>query len=103
MIQLKLALVPVTCLEIFLHAPMEGIGKIREVLDKDSTNVYAQMMLVKGSLMSGQYDKAISRLQTINRLQPDNLEAILMLADVYERTKDKANAVKWYQQSLPLH
>ncbi len=45
------------------------------------------MMLAKGSLMSGQYDKAISRLETVNRMQPDNLEAILMLADVYERTE----------------
>ncbi|MBK5273081.1 MAG: hypothetical protein JJE22_18935, partial [Bacteroidia bacterium] len=48
--------------------PMEGILKIREVAEKDSNNVYAQMMLVKGSLISGQYDKAISRLLTIHRL-----------------------------------
>jgi tetratricopeptide (TPR) repeat protein len=83
-------------------APMEGISKIREVLDKDSTNVYGQMMLVKGSLMSGQYDKAISRLELINRLQPNSLEAILLLADTYERTNDKANALKWYERSIPL-
>ena len=35
--------------------PMEGIGKIREVVEKDSTNIYAQMILAKGSMMSGQY------------------------------------------------
>jgi len=81
-------------------APMEGIGMIRKVIDKDSTNTYAQMMLAKGSMLSGQYDKAISRLQTITRLQPDNPEAILMLADVYERTGDKASAIKWYRASL---
>jgi tetratricopeptide (TPR) repeat protein len=80
--------------------PMEGINRIREVLDKDSTNVYAQMMLVKGSMMSRQYEKAISRLQTIIRLKPENPEAILMLADVYERINDKASALKWYKQSL---
>lgn len=82
-------------------APMEGIAKIREVVEKDSSNVYAQMMLAKGSMMSGQYDKAISRLQTINRLQPANMEAILMMADVYERTGDKKNAAVWYQKGLP--
>jgi len=81
-------------------APMEGIAKIREVTEKDSTNVYAQMMLAKGSVMSGQYDKAISRLQTVNRLQPDEMEAMLMLADIYERTGDKKNAVLWYQKTL---
>ena len=94
MIQPKLALVPVIFLEIFLTPLWKDIRKIREVVEKDSTNVYAQMMLVKGSLMSGQYDKAINRLETIYRLQPDNLEAILLLADVYERTNDKCKCYK---------
>ena len=83
--------------------PMEGILKIREVAEKDSTNVYAQIMLAKGSLISGQYDKAINRLETISRVEPDNIEVILMLADTYERMADKANAIRWYQKSLQLH
>ncbi len=82
------------------ETPMEGILKIREVVEKDSSNAYAQLMLAKGSLISGQYDKAISRLQTVNRLEPGNVEAILMLADIYERTADKTNAISWYQKSL---
>jgi tetratricopeptide (TPR) repeat protein len=80
--------------------PMQGIAMIREVIEKDSTNAFAQMILAKASLLSGQYDKAITRLQAIIRLQPANLEAILILADVYERTNDKTNAIEWYQQSL---
>ena len=84
------------------ETPMEGILKIREVAERDSTNIYAQMMLAKGSLISGQYDKAIARLQTVNRLEPDNGEAVLMLADMYERTGDKANAVIWYRKSLHI-
>jgi tetratricopeptide (TPR) repeat protein len=80
--------------------PMEGISKIRQVVDKDSTNIYGQMMLAKGSVRSGQYDKAITRLQTVIRLQPDNIEALLVFADVYERMGDKKNAIHWYQTSL---
>ena len=80
--------------------PMEGIAKIREVVEKDSTNTYAQLTLVKGSLISGQTDKAISRLQTVNRLQPENIEAILLLAEVYERKGDKGIAAEWYKKSL---
>lgn len=80
--------------------PMEGIMKIKAVLDKDSNNVYALMTMAKGSLMSGQYDKAIGRLESVNRIQPDNLEAILILADTYERMNDKKNALDWYQKSL---
>jgi tetratricopeptide (TPR) repeat protein len=83
-------------------APMEGILKIREVVEKDSTNIYAQMMLVQGSLISGQYDKAINRLLLVNRLEPANMEAIFLLADLYDRTGDKANAVLWYRNSLQL-
>ncbi len=83
-------------------APMEGISKIREVADRDSSNIYAQMMLVKGALISGQYDRAISRLLTVTRIDPKNAEASLMLADVYERVADKPNAILWYRKSLPF-
>ncbi len=82
--------------------PMEGIMKIREVVEKDSTDIYAQMMLIQGSLLSGQYDKAINRLLLVNRLEPANVEAIVLLADIYDRTGDKSNAVTWYRKSLPL-
>jgi len=82
--------------------PMEGIQKIREVVQKDSTNVYAQLMLVRGALYSGQYDVAINRLLTVNKLQPGNLENILLLADTYERSGKKTEAVVWYEKSLPL-
>ncbi|HEV7781620.1 MAG TPA: tetratricopeptide repeat protein [Chitinophagaceae bacterium] len=80
--------------------PMEGILKIREVVEKDSTNLYAQMMLVKGSLLSGQYDKAMSRLETINRIDPADIDALLLLAEVEERMGHKAKAISWYQQCL---
>jgi tetratricopeptide (TPR) repeat protein len=81
-------------------APMEGIARIREVAEKDSTNVFAQTVLAKGALISGQYDKAIERLRTVNRIHPENLEVIIMLADTYERTGNKALAANWYQESL---
>ena len=80
--------------------PMEGILKIREVVEKDSNNAYAQLMLAKGSVMSGQYDKALNRLLTVIRLQNGNVEAILLLADTYEKTGDNKNAIRWYQKSL---
>jgi tetratricopeptide (TPR) repeat protein len=82
--------------------PMEGILKVRQVVDKDSTNVYAQMVLGQGSLMSGQYDRAIERFEKVLTLQPVNLEAILLIAEVFERKEDKANAIKWYSKALPL-
>jgi tetratricopeptide (TPR) repeat protein len=82
--------------------PMEGILKIREVVAKDSTNVYAQTMLAKGAIISGQYDKAAERLELVNKLEPGDIDAVLMLADVYERMGQKQKAISWYQKSLAL-
>src|SRR5688572_29804010 len=79
---------------------MEGLGKIMEVIEKDSTDAYAQITLAKGSMLSAQTDKAINRLLLVNRLHPDNIEAILLLAEVYERKNDRIAAVNWYRKSL---
>lgn len=82
--------------------PMEGIGRIRKVVERNPANVYAQLTLGQASLLSGQLDKAIERFQNVWKQDPQNLEAVLSLADVYERKGDKANATVWYKQSLPL-
>lgn len=76
--------------------PMAGIMVIREVTQKDSTNMYAQFMLGMGALISGQLDRAIERLEKVAKFEPKNLEAILALADAYERKEDKPAAIKWY-------
>lgn len=80
--------------------PMEGIAKIREVVEKDSTNAYAQLTLVRGLIMSGQMSKAIERLELVNKIHPGNIEAILLLAEVNERKGDKSEAIEWYRKSL---
>ncbi len=77
--------------------PMQGIMAVREIVEKNPDNIYGQMMLGIGGIRSGQYDKAIDRFTTVVSKQPDNLEAILYLAETYERKTDKANALKWYQ------
>ena len=86
----------------FSDKPMEGIMKIREVVEKDSANVYGQMTLGQASMLSGQLDKAVERFLKVVRLDPKNLEAMLSLADVYEQQGNKSNAVIWYKQTLPL-
>jgi tetratricopeptide (TPR) repeat protein len=82
--------------------PMEGILKVRSVAERDSTNLYAQTVLGYGSLISGQYDRAISRFQTVARVQPENLEALMVLADLYERKGDKNTAINWYEKAVPF-
>jgi len=79
--------------------PMKGIQLIREVADRDPDNLYAQFMLGLGGMQSGQFDKAIERLLKVAHGEPDNTEAILLLAEAYERSGDNKNAAKWYEAS----
>ncbi len=81
---------------------MKGIQQLLSVVRKDSNNMKAQMMLGVGGYVSGQYDKAIERLQKVIKAQPDNIEAIAFLADAYAAKGDKAEAIKWYTISKRL-
>ncbi len=77
--------------------PMEGIAVIREVVERNPDNIFGQMTLGLGGVKSGQFDRAIERFTIVVNKQPDNLEAILNLAEAYDQKGDKANAVKWYK------
>ncbi len=81
---------------------MKGIQQLLSVVRKDSNNMKAQMMLGVGGYVSGQYDKAVERLQKVVTAQPDNLEAIAFLADTYAAKGDKKEAIKWYLISKRL-
>jgi tetratricopeptide (TPR) repeat protein len=76
---------------------MQGILKIREVAQRDTTNMYAQYMLGMAGVISGQTDKAIDRFATVLRHQPENLDVQTRLADLYEQKGDKQAARKTYQ------
>jgi cytochrome c-type biogenesis protein CcmH/NrfG len=78
---------------------MKGVQQLLSVVRKDSTNMKAQMVLGIGGVISTQYDKAIERLTTVVKNQPDNLEAVSWLADAYAGKGDKVNAIKWYEIS----
>lgn len=79
--------------------PMQGIQLLREVSERDPNNIYAQFMLGLGGMQSGQYDKAIGRLQKVVVAQPQNLEAILGLAESFEKVGNKKEAIRWYTAS----
>jgi predicted Zn-dependent protease len=82
--------------------PMEGIMKIREVLDRDSTNMFAQFMLGYGSMVSGQFGKATERFSKVVDAQPGNKEAVFLLAESYERSGDRKQAANWFRVGRSL-
>ncbi len=81
---------------------MNGIQEILAVAKRDSLNMYAQLMLGLGGIESGQYDKAIPRLLKVVRFDPKNLEAVLSLAEAYEKTGNNASAKTWYESAKKL-
>jgi tetratricopeptide (TPR) repeat protein len=81
---------------------MKGVQKILEVTRRDSLNMYAQLMLGLGGVESGQYDKAIQRFLKVVHYDPGNLEAVLSLADAYERSGNNAAAKTWYNEAKKL-
>lgn len=82
--------------------PMQGILAVKTIADKDPSNMYAQWILSLGDIKSGQFDKAIEHLSIITAKQPNNIEAIINLAESYERKGDKENAIKWYKNAAAL-
>jgi tetratricopeptide (TPR) repeat protein len=76
--------------------PMEGILKVKEVVDKNPQNTYGQLILALGGKKSGQYEKAIERFLIIIGLEPNNIEAMVNLAECYELTNQKNSAIDWY-------
>jgi tetratricopeptide (TPR) repeat protein len=74
--------------------PMRGIGLLRDVVTKDSTKTEAQINLALFAIQSGQYDKAINRLERLAKMKPDFAEAYLYLGQTYATMGEKDKAVK---------
>lgn len=79
--------------------PMQGILKIKEVVDKNPHNIYGQMILALGGKKSGQNQKAIERFLIILKDQPNNIEALINVAECYELTNQKDLALEYYEKA----
>ncbi|MDA3614173.1 tetratricopeptide repeat protein [Polluticaenibacter yanchengensis] len=82
---------------------MQGIMKIREVAQRDSTNMYAQYMLGIASMTSGQFDKAIARFETVAKSQPTNVELLFKAAESCELARQYGKAIDWYKRIIALN
>jgi len=79
--------------------PMQGILKIKEIVDKNPHNIYGQMILALGGKKSGQNQKAIERFLIILNDQPNNMEALINVAECYELTNQKDLALEYYEKA----
>jgi len=73
--------------------PMQGITYLLEVVKQDSMNLNANFALGKFGIISGQYDKAIIRLEKVLSLQPENAEALFLSAEAYDNLGQTNEAI----------
>lgn len=84
------------------NEPMKGVQILLGIVQKDSMNSEANLILAKFGLVSGQYDKVEQRLKKVLYLQPKNIDALLMRAEMYAQTNRKDNAKKDLQKIIDM-
>lgn len=82
--------------------PMQGITYLLEVVQEDSMHLNANFALGKFGIISGQYDKAIIRLEKVLTLQPENTEALFLSAEAYDNLGRKEEAIASLQKCKQL-
>lgn len=80
--------------------PMQAIGLLRKVVEIDPDHGSGNFYLGYFSVMSGQYDKAVERLETVLRVYPQNADAMLLMAQAKLGLGDQEAAKKYAQQCL---
>ncbi len=74
--------------------PMKGIGLLREITDSLPQNIPANMLLGRFAIMSGQFDKAEQRFNTILSQESGNAEALYFMAVTQEGLGHKDKAIE---------
>ena len=72
--------------------PMKGILMLRELNENHPENVTVIMQLARLSLQTGQFDKAVERLEKVIELRPSSANAYCMLAEVLRQKGDNSAA-----------
>lgn len=84
------------------NEPMKGITMLREVADRNPDFLDAQLTLANFSITSGQFDKAIERMQKVLDKHPDEPKALFLQAVAYQNKGDKTKAVELLRKCRKL-
>ncbi len=72
--------------------PMEGILRLRQLVEDNPDNVEAQYNLGLLSIQSGQFDRAVERFTKVTELDPANLEGYFYLGVSYLELGNESKA-----------
>lgn len=81
---------------------MKGVVLLKEITTKDPENKAANLLLGQQGIISGQFDKAKQRFETVLKNDPKSLEAMLGLAEAYKGLGEKEKAIELLQNCKKL-
>lgn len=79
------------------NQPMKGISLLREVIQKDSNNVEANIQLGLFSVTSQQFDKAIERFTRVLRIDSTHIDMYVFLGETYTTMGNKEKAIESFE------
>jgi tetratricopeptide (TPR) repeat protein len=80
--------------------PMKGIMMLLSLNGERPDNISVLYQLARFGLQTGQYEKAIGRLNRILELEPEYIRAYCLLAKIYEDTNDLTQAAKYRERCI---
>lgn len=81
---------------------MQGVLLLREVVEAEPTNIAANIQLGRLSIVSGQFDKAKERLNTVLSVEPENTEALYFLGETHIAMGENDKAIAVFQKCAEL-
>ncbi len=78
--------------------PMKGILMLRELNQQQPDNVLILNNLARLAMKTNQWDRAKERLERATTLEPDNMNTVCMLAQVYEQLGETEKAEPFTQR-----
>jgi len=82
--------------------PMKGVQILLAIVNQKPKDIPANLLLGKMSIQSGQWEKSITRLQTVLMQDSGNKEALYFLAEAYKGTGNKEKAIETLQKCKKL-
>ncbi len=82
--------------------PMQGILKLRGILENDPSNIDAAWNLGRFSIETGQFENAILRLEQVLEYDEDSKypDTFIYIGHAYEQTGDVVKARKNYKKNM---
>ncbi|MBI1315272.1 tetratricopeptide repeat protein [bacterium] len=81
-------------------SPMEAIGLLRKVVELDPNHLNANLYLGYFSVVSGQFEKALPRLEIVLQQEPRHSQALLLKGQALNGLGRKTEAKEMFQRCL---